>query len=377
MNRKIGPAIRKHARSPRRFGPFAVVTAAALIASACGGGSSSAPPGSSAGPAAISGTLRLFSYSDGFAPAYIKSFTEQYPNVHLVKEPFGNGDEAVAKMQAGFQADVVNSCVDENTLTMVQDGLYQPLDVSRIPDWNNIFPAMKGLPGVQVDGKVYMIPVDAGTAGIMYNADVITTPPNSWIDLFDPKYQGRAAIEDNSTTAIDIGALANGITDPLSMTPDQLDTVKNFLIAHKGQFRTYWQSDSDITSLFKSNEVVISSGYPGNAKILQRDGMNVKFAVAKEGQMLWTCGYGIQTGASNTDAAYALLNWYLDWHQELFEAKTWNYEVANQLILQHASQALIEDASLNAPNSFANAIPASPPENRAAWTQVWQEVKAA
>ena len=153
--------------------------------------------------------------------------------------------------------------------------------------------------------------------------------------------------------------------------------MKNFLIAHKGQFRTYWQSDSDITSLFKSNEVVISSGYPGNAKILQRDGMNVKFAVAKEGQMLWTCGYGIQTGASNTDAAYALLNWYLDWHQELFEAKTWNYEVANQLILQHASQALIQDASLNAPNSFANAIPASPPENRAAWTQVWQEIKAA
>src|SRR5207247_1356283 len=236
-------------------------------------------------------------YGDAFAPAYIKSFTEQYPNGHLVKEPFGNGDEAVAKMQAGFQADVVNSCVDENTLTMVQNGLYQPLDTSRIPDWNAIFPAMKTLPGVQVDGQVYMIPVDAGTAGIM--------------------------------------------------------------------------------SLFKSGEVVISSGYPGNAKSLERDGVNVKFAVANEGQMLWTCGYGIQTGASNIDAAYALLNWYLDWHQELFEAKTWNYEVANQQVLQHASAQLIADASLNAPNNFANAIPASPPQDRAAWTQAWQEVKAA
>jgi spermidine/putrescine-binding protein len=349
----------------------------ALVAVACSSGSSSTATGSGGSPAPIAGTLRLFAYSDGFAPAYMKAFHQQYPNVNLVTSAFGNGDEAVAKMQAGFQADVVNSCVDENTMTMVQDGLYQPLDVSRIPDWKNVFPAMKGLPGVQVDGKVYMIPVDAGTAGLMYNADVITTPPTSWMDLFNPAYKGRASIEDNSTTAIDIGALANGITDPITMSSDQLDMVKNFLIDHKSQFRTYWQSDSDITSLFKSGEVVISSGYPGNAQILQRDGYNVKFVPAKEGQMLWTCGYGIQTGASNIDAAYALINYYLNWHQELFEAKTWSYQVANQEVLQHASKSLIEQASLNAPYSYANAIPASPPTDRQAWTQAWQEVKAA
>lgn len=92
--------------------------------------------------------------------------------------------------------------------------------------------------------------------------------------------------------------------------------------------------------------------------------------------MLWTCGYGIAAGASNIDAAYALLNYYLDWHQELFEAKTWSYEVANELVLKHASAALIQAASLEAPNSFANAIPASPPTDRQAWTAAWQEVKA-
>ena len=362
----------------RRVHLTAAIGILLFVSAACSSGgagsSSTSPTGATSAP---SGTLRLFSYSDGFAPAYMAGFRKEYPKVNLVTSAFGNGDEAVAKMQAGFQADVVNSCVDENSLTMVQDGLYQPLDLSRIPDWKNVFPAMKTLPGVEVDGKVYMIPVDAGTAGIMYNADVIKTPPDSWTDLFDPQYAGRASIEDNSTTAIDIGALANGISDPLSMDSSQLDLVKNYLIAHKGQFRSYFQSDSDITNLFKSGEVVISSGYPGTVQIMQRDGLNVKFAVAKEGQMLWTCGYGIQTGASNTDAAYALLNYYLDWHQELFEAKRWSYEVANMQILNHASQTLIREASLDAPNSFQNAIPASPPTDRAAWTAAWQEVKAA
>jgi spermidine/putrescine transport system substrate-binding protein len=347
------------------------------VAAACSSSNSSSSSATSGSPAPIAGTLRLFAYSDGYAPPYMKAFHTQYPNVKLVASAFSNGDEAVAKIQAGFQADVVNSCVDENTLTMVQNGLYQPLDLSRIPDWKNVFPAMKTLPGVEVDGKTYMMPVDAGTAGIMYNADVITAPPTSWTDLFDPTYAGRAAIEDNSTTAIDIGALANGIADPISMTSDQLTTVKDYLVSNKSQFRTYWQSDSDITSLFKSGEVVISSGYPGNAQILQREGYNVKFVAAKEGQMVWTCGYGIQTGASNLDAAYALLNYYLDWHQELFEAKTWSYQVANQLVLEHAPADLIQEASLEAPGNYENAIPASPPADRQAWTQVWQEVKAA
>ena len=44
---------------------------------------------------------------------------------------------------------------------------------------------------------------------------------------------------------------------------------------------------------FKSGEIVISSGYPDTAKALQAEGVNAKFAVAKEGQFLWACGYGI------------------------------------------------------------------------------------
>ncbi len=80
----------------------------------------------------------------------------------------------------------------------------------------------------------------------MYNADVVTTPPTSWADLFDPQWAGRASLEDLSITAIDIGAFVNGITNPLEMTPDQLETVKNYLIDHRDQFRTFWKGEADI-----------------------------------------------------------------------------------------------------------------------------------
>ena len=185
---------------------------------------------------------------------------------------------------------------------------------------------------MQVDGKVYLVPADAGTAGILYNADVVTTPPTSWLDLFDPQWAGRASMEDISVTAIDIGALANGISDPLTMTSDQLDLVKNYLIDHRDQFRTFWKGAADIKSQFKSGEVVIASGYPDYAKQLRKEGVNAQFAVAKEGQMLWTCGYGISPDAENLDAAYALLNWYSSVPPQVYAATEFNYITSNMKV---------------------------------------------
>jgi spermidine/putrescine-binding protein len=370
----------------RRFlGTLGVVLALALVAGACSSssststtGGSGSSPGASIAPEDIHGTVRLLSYTDGYDPDYIKGFTEAYPNIDLETSPMGSNEEAVAKITAGFEVDVVNSCVDEATLEMVQKGLYMPLDTSRLTNWNDLFPAMKSLPGVQVDGKAYIVPVDAGTAGIVYNADVVTTPPTSWADLFDPQWSGRMAIEDIAVTGIMISALINGIPDPLHMTDDQLNQAKQYLIDHKSQIRTFWKGGANLKSLFKSGEIVISSGYPDDAKGLQKEGVNAKFVTAKEGQFLWACGYGISPNIdpANLDAAYALLNWYTSPEAELYEAATWNYQIANQKVLDIAPPALIQEASLDAPFSMENAIPASPPENRDAWVAAWTEVKA-
>jgi spermidine/putrescine transport system substrate-binding protein len=370
----------------RAFKGVLIVFTVALVAAACGEGGEpqggpddgSAATAPSATPAP-SGTLRLYSYSDGFDPEYMETFFEQYPDIDLETAGFGSNEEAVAKIQAGFEADVINSCVDEATLEMVQKGLYQPLDVERLEHWDDIFPAMKDLPGVIVDDQVYIVPVDAGTAGIIYNSDVVTTPPDSWTDLFDPQWQGRASIEDLAITAIDIGAFVNGIENPLEMSSEQLEQVKQYLIDHRGQFRTFWKGGADIKSQFKSGEVVIASGYPDYATSLREQGVPVEFVPAKEGQMLWVCGYGISPDAENVDAAYALLNWYTSLPPQIYAATNWSYLTSNQGILEAVPQEVVDAASLDAFAGTAddvNLLPASPPENREEWVAAWIEVKA-
>ena len=120
-----------------RFGRwFAIACAMALVTAACASGDGTSETSASGPSASIDaspeGTLRLFSYSDGFDPEYMETFFEQYPDIDLETSAFGSNDEAVAKLLAGFEADVVNSCVDEATLEMVNRGLYAPLDTSRL-----------------------------------------------------------------------------------------------------------------------------------------------------------------------------------------------------------------------------------------------------
>jgi spermidine/putrescine transport system substrate-binding protein len=365
---------------------LAVVATLSLVMAACGSdepeptpepggdGETAAP----ADPASITGTIRLYSYSDGFDPEYMETFFETYPNIEVETAGFGSNEEAVAKIQAGFEADVVNSCVDEATLEMVNKGMYQPLDESRLENWDDIWPGMKELPGVVVDGEIFIVPVDAGTAGIMYNADEVTTPPTSWTDLFDPQYAGRASLEDLAITALDVGALANGISNPLEMTPEELEMVKQYLIDNRDQFRTFWKGEADVKAQFKSGEIVIASGYPGTAKSLRKEGVNVQFAAAEEGQMLWTCGYGISPDIAeeNVDAAYALLNWYTSLPPQVYAATNWSYLTSNMGIIDAVPPKVVEEASLDSLFTLDNAIPASPPDDRASWVAAWTEVKA-
>ena len=233
-------------RGARAFALIALVFA--MLAAACSSGGSDG--GSTSGPAGSSGrkppqtSSPLLLQRRVLDPAYMASFYKEYPDIDLETASFVNNHEAIAKLQAGFQADVINSCVDEATLDMANKGLYAPLHVSRLADNGNTrtrFLAFdegvagrpgsrQGLPGAR----------DAGNAGIMYKREMLpTTPPDSWTDLFDPQWAGRASMEDISVTAIDIGALANGISDPLTMTPDQLGMVKNYLIDRRDQFRTF------------------------------------------------------------------------------------------------------------------------------------------
>jgi spermidine/putrescine-binding protein len=355
------------------IGVLAILMISGLLG-ACGSDDATPSAASASGPP--TGSLRVFAYEDGFAPAYIKPFKKQYPDVDLRTSSYDSGDAAVVKMRAGFQTDIVNLCVEENAERAVALGLLQPIDTSRLEHWDRLFPAFKGLPGVTVNGKTYMVPVDAGVTGIIYRTDKIDPAPTRFADLFDDTYAGRVAMIDYPVTAIQVGALALGFSDPQHLTDEQLAQVRELYLSKKSNFRTLWSSWSDITQLFKTGEIWISVGYPGYPTDLKKEGVPVDFALAEEGQLLWTCGYGISKDCTNLDAAYALLNYYTSPEAQAYEASEWHYMVSNQDTLDVVSDKVRTEAGLDRPTDLGNALPAGPPKTGYdKWVRVWQEFK--
>jgi spermidine/putrescine-binding protein len=326
---------------------------------------------------AISGSLTFFAYEDAFEPELLDPFEEANPDVAVRTAAFASGDETVTKLQGGFQADVVNVCV-EDTTRMVNLGLLQPIDTSRIEAWDQMFPAFKDLEGVSVDGEAYLVPMVGGTSGIMYNTDAVPEGIDSYASVFDEAYAGRIGLDDDPLSGIALAAMAIGIEDPLDLDDAELEQVKNFLIEKKPLLRSLVKGDSDIFQLFKSGEIdVVVPGYKGSTETLQKDGEPVDYSLASEGQLTWTCGYSIGANAENVDGAYALINHYAQPETQGWQAENFFYLVSNQETLDAVSPEVVEEAGLEDPGDFANAIPYTIPENYDAWQEVWREFKAA
>ena len=358
-----------------------IVSLLCLVAAACGSDSAtdegSPADGSAASAAPLSGDLTFFAYEDAFEPALLDPFEEANPEVDVRTAAFSSGDETVTKLQSGFEADVVNVCV-EDTVRMVNLGLLQPIDTSRIEAWDDMFPAFRDLEGVTVDGQVYLVPMVGGTSGIMYDSEEVPEGFDSYASVFDEAYAGRIGMDDDPLSGVAVAAMALGLPDPMHLDDAQLEQVKQFLIEKKPLLRSLVNGDADQAQLFRSDEIdVVVPGYKGSTETLKKEGEPVEYSLASEGQLTWTCGYAIGANAANVDAAYALINHYAQPETQAWQAENFFYLVSNEGTLAVVPPKIVDEAGLEDPGNFENAIPYSIPDNYDDWVTVWREFKAA
>lgn len=365
----------------------AVATALALALAACGGSASQAPasqvpaattdaalteaPTPVPTPAELTGTLLFFGYTDAFDPLLLDPFSKAHPNLKVETSAIASDTEAAAKLKGGFKADVVNSCVGPIDQE-IADGSLQPIDTTRIAGWDSIYPFFKAIPGVVVDGKTYMIPMVGGAYGIVYRPSAFPTPPTSWKDLIDTTK--RITAVDDPLTSIIVTALGLGFNPPQSMTADQLQQVKDALIAQKKHVVTYFQG-SAVNDLWANKEVDIVASDITLVNQVADKGGDAAFAPMTP-PLAWTCGYSIGAKAQNLDAAYALISHYLTPAVQDSQATRFSYLVSNQESAKALPSDVIANTGQDNVASYRDAATFGLPANFDAWAEVWQAVKA-
>jgi spermidine/putrescine transport system substrate-binding protein len=343
-----------------------------LVLAACGSthNTSTAPAPAEPG-APATGSLRTFTYEDTVAPHLLDPFKEANPDLDLKTATFDSDSEAAAKLVGGFQADVVEACADEINPLSEQD-LLRPLDVEGLPGFDQL--TFHDAPGVvDAEGQVLFVPVSAGPQGLIVDTEKVKHVNPSWKALFEPQYKGEVAIEgDESLTPIGEAALAMGFKKPMELTPEQLGRVTAFLKEHKGQFRSYTESDSDTINLLKSGEIRLADGGRGTAIAAEEAGIPVEWIAPKEGPLSWICGLGIPSSSDNVEAAYKLINYYTSPEAQAQSALE-GYVVTNPEALPLVPKKYKESAN---PASVANAIAEREPPNFEEYVHAWQEVES-
>jgi len=232
---------------------------------------------------------------------------------------------------------------------IVPSGNLQGIDTKKIKYYNQIVPiftqgklpdgkpvAMEGISPIKVayltaaKSKEFaktpsqwmtVIPTiyNADTLGI--RPDLIKGPIDSWAQLLDPKFKGKAAILDIPSIGIMDAAMASAATgkvkykDKGNMTTAEIDqTIAVMTEAKKaGQFRAFWKDFNESVNLMASGEVVIQSMWSPAVTKVRQMGIACKYQPLKEGYRGWASGIGVPTSLNGKmlDAAYEFINWYL------------------------------------------------------------------
>jgi putative spermidine/putrescine transport system substrate-binding protein len=251
-------------------------------------------------------------------------------NVNLVS--IGNAPSAILNvLVAGGGTstyDVIN-IVGGMQKPLVDNDLIEELDTSKLANWakdKNIGEFLgKGAPGFQFIGynnKIYGCPTVLQGDSFAYLPDK-TGHLDSYAALFDPRFKGYVALEDNYTTAGQKTALylkVSGkadIKNPDDMTREEFKKVIDFLIDQKkaGQFRVIWSSFQQAVDLIVNKEVYVIDCWEPMVFAAKSKGVDAVYADPKEGYLLWAMAAYIVKNAKRppeqTTAAYQLLDFML------------------------------------------------------------------
>jgi spermidine/putrescine-binding protein len=327
-------------------------------------------------------TLGLLVWEGYADPSFIRPFEEKC-QCKVSASYMGSSDELVAKLRGGSASnyDMISPSSDVATM-IATTGLAASLDLSKIPSYGRLMPALTSLGVVKSGGNTYGVPFQWGPNPLLYDTTAFKTPPDSWNVLWDPALRGKVSVwDDLSTVYMAAQVLGYDKPDPTALydlNDDQLEKVKAKLLALKPNVRKMWSTGGELTNLFESREVQIAMGWPLMTNQLLARHFPIAETIPKENTTGWIDHLMITSGSEHKDLAYQLLEYLSQARtQQQVTAVTGylpaNPDVAAYVSVEEGRKLHLDDLkNYQSHIYFWQNVP-----RRDKYNQIWNEVKAA
>jgi len=379
---RLGDELRGGRLSRRAFitgclGVGLSLSGAATLLSACDSGK----PSTEASPAPMDTTLpqeiTFFNWSDYLDPDLRKKF-EAETGVAVKEVYFDTNDDLLAKMRAGATGyDVL--CPGGYIVSIMQkSGMLQPIDMSLIPSFSEIMPALQKPiydDPDQQDGKKYSVPYMFGTAGIGVRTDKVTEKVTSWTTMWDPKYKGQLTMLSSERNAI--GEALKYIGYSLNTTDQaELDEATQKLIEQKPLVLKY---ESSGLPRSMAQGIPLVNCFDGDASIAQHQlgAELLDYVVPSEGGLFWVDTLAIPKDALSPYGAHLFIEFLTKAANSAQNSGWIGFQTPSDPAFAMIDDPIIQALRPTEEQWAAGEIINDLGEFNAAYTDAWTQVKAA
>ncbi|MDQ7246680.1 polyamine ABC transporter substrate-binding protein [Dongia sedimenti] len=309
-------------------------------------------------PPAPKGPVAVYNWSD-----YIGEFTnarfQQKTGIAVQYDVFDSSETLEAKLLAGNSGYDVVVPNGGFLARQIPAGRFKKLDKSRLPNLENLDPALMKASEAFDPGHEYSVPYMWGTIGIGYNVAAIKkrmpdAPVDSWRLVLDPKvvskFKGCGVAIVDAPSDVLLAVLVYLGRDVNTASPEDYAAAQGTLAAIR-PFVRYFHASSYINDI-ANGEICLAIGWNGDFAIAQsradqaRNRIKLRYVVPKEGTLIWMDSLAIPADAPHPNAALAYIDYLLDPQVAANNANYVRYASPNKAAVV---RGLINAADLNNP----------------------------
>jgi putrescine transport system substrate-binding protein len=299
--------------------------------------------------------VNVYNWSDYIDPAVLEDFTRE-TGIKVKYDTFDSNDMLETKLLAGRTGYDVVVPTAYFLARQIKAGVFQKLDKGKLPNLKNAWDDIAARLAVYDPGNQYAVNYMWGTTGIGYNArkarEVLGAEGtiDSWDVVFKP--EAIAKFKDCGVHVLDAAddvfaaALAYLKLDPNTKEQADFEKAADLLTKIRPFVRKF--HSSEYLNALASGEICLVLGYSGDVKQAQKraaeakGGIEIAYAIPKEGAQLWFDNLAIPKDAKNVAEAHALIDYLLRPDVAAKNSNVISYANGNA-----ASRALIDKAIID------------------------------
>ena len=285
--------------------------ALALSVSACtiervdenDGNGNAAGSGGSGKPAA-NREVTVYSWGEYIDESLIDEFEAQ-TGITVNYRTVPSNEELYSQLQQGAISPDVIVPSDYMISQLIEEGWLQPLDYSKIPNFDKIADRFKNL-SYDPENQ-YTVPYTWGTLGIIYNTTMVDEPITSWSAMFDDTAAGNVILIDNSRDAFGMALRYLGYS--VNTTDENEIREAAALVADAWSKGVYQGKTMDgIFQIMEGGNAAIGTYYAGDFLSMHENNPDLAYVIPEEGSNWFVDAMCILKNAKNVDEAHEWIN---------------------------------------------------------------------